>query len=250
MRCFSVTRRESSTKKSAIQFAGWMVLLIGNFSLAQESDTASNEINEDEIERIIVSSQGLNPAMEAFNSGNYELAEIKFMENEKCAHRKERNRQAFLEGVRESQISQEVSGGGVNTGSSMTDSNASRVEGNTPFSSSSKRASRQGLSKEDIRCSNRSFQFYMAGMSQLQLGRTEDAENSFERAVALNQNEYDAHYRLALMKLLRDDSASAKEHMESIQDMLRRCYKCDVRDEILTRIAYLEKALNGEISLK
>ena len=98
-------------------------------------------------------------------------------------------------------------------------------------------------------CENRAFQIYMAGMSQLQLGRAEDAEASFERAVAISQIQYDAHYRLALMKLLRQDKSGAEGHLEAINSILKRCYNCDAREEIVRISDFLQKAVDGKIKL-
>lgn len=217
------------------------------FAAVQDHPQTNN--NDEDIENITVTARAGDAAMQAFNAGNFELAEIKFKENERCALRVERNRQAFIEGVRESQISQEVNGGGVNTGSSMTDSNAARVEGNSSMNAIAAKTQKAEDKVRENTCENRAFQIYMAGMSQLQLGRAEDAEASFERAVALSQIQYDAHYRLALMKLLRQDKSGAEGHLEAINSILKRCYNCDAREEIVRISDFLQKAVDGKIKL-
>ena len=217
------------------------------FAAVQDDPQINN--NDEDIENITVTARAGDAAMQAFNAGNFELAEIKFKENERCALRVERNRQAFIEGVRESQISQEVNGGGVNTGSSMTDSNAARVEGNSSMNAIAAKTQKAEDKVRENTCENRAFQIYMAGMSQLQLGRAEDAEASFERAVALSQIQYDAHYRLALMKLLRQDKSGAEGHLEAINSILKRCYNCDAREEIVRISDFLQKAVDGKIKL-
>jgi tetratricopeptide (TPR) repeat protein len=216
---------------------------------ADVQDDPQTNNNDEDIENITVTARAGDAAMQAFNAGNFELAEIKFKENERCALRVERNRQAFIEGVRESQISQEVNGGGVNTGSSMTDSNAARVEGNSSMNAIAAKTQKAEDKVRENTCENRAFQIYMAGMSQLQLGRAEDAEASFERAVALSQIQYDAHYRLALMKLLRQDKSGAEGHLEAINSILKRCYNCDAREEIVRISDFLQKAVDGKIKL-
>lgn len=216
---------------------------------ADVQDDPQTNNNDEDIENITVTARAGDAAMQAFNAGNFELAEIKFKENERCALRVERNRQAFIEGVRESQISQEVNGGGVNTGSSMTDSNAARVEGNSSMNAIAAKTQKAEDKVRENTCENRAFQIYMAGMSQLQLGRAEDAEASFERAVALSQIQYDAHYRLALMKLLRQDKSGAEGHLEAINSILKRCYNCDAQEEIVRISDFLQKAVDGKIKL-
>ncbi|HBY39538.1 hypothetical protein SAMN05216361_0454 [Marisediminitalea aggregata] len=223
-------------------------LCSGPLFAAVQDDPQTNN-NDEDIENITVTARAGDAAMQAFNAGNFELAEIKFKENERCALRVERNRQAFIEGVRESQISQEVNGGGVNTGSSMTDSNAARVEGNSSMNAIAAKTQKAEDKVRENTCENRAFQIYMAGMSQLQLGRAEDAEASFERAVALSQIQYDAHYRLALMKLLRQDKSGAEGHLEAINSILKRCYNCDAREEIVRISDFLQKAVDGKIKL-
>ena len=223
-------------------------LCSGPLFAAVQDDPQTNN-NDEDIENITVTARAGDAAMQAFNAGNFELAEIKFKENERCALRVERNRQAFIEGVRESQISQEVNGGGVNTGSSMTDSNAARVEGNSSMNAIAAKTQKAEDKVRENTCENRAFQIYMAGLSQLQLGRAEDAEASFERAVALSQIQYDAHYRLALMKLLRQDKSGAEGHLEAINSILKRCYNCDAREEIVRISDFLQKAVDGKIKL-
>ena len=223
-------------------------LCSGPLFAAVQDDPQTNN-NDEDIENITVTARAGDAAMQAFNAGNFELAEIKFKENERCALRVERNRQAFIEGVRESQISQEVNGGGVNTGSSMTDSNAARVEGNSSMNAIAAKTQKAEDKVRENTCENRAFQIYMAGMSQLQLGRAEDAEARFERAVALSQIQYDAHYRLALMKLLRQDKSGAEGHLEAINSILKRCYNCDAREEIVRISDFLQKAVDGKIKL-
>ena len=223
-------------------------LCSGPLFAAVQDDPQTNN-NDEDVENITVTARAGDAAMQAFNAGNFELAEIKFKENERCALRVERNRQAFIEGVRESQISQEVNGGGVNTGSSMTDSNAARVEGNSSMNAIAAKTQKAEDKVRENTCENRAFQIYMAGMSQLQLGRAEDAEASFERAVALSQIQYDAHYRLALMKLLRQDKSGAEGHLEAINSILKRCYNCDAREEIVRISDFLQKAVDGKIKL-
>lgn len=213
----------------------------------QDDSQAAN--TEEEVENITVTGRAGDAAMQAFNAGEFALAEMKFKENEQCALRVERNRQAFVEGVRESQISQEVNGGGVNTGSSMTDSNAARVEGNSSMNAIAAKTQKNEDKVRENTCENRAFQIYMTGMSQLQLGRAEDAESSFERAVALSQIQYDAHYRLALMKLLRQDKEGAADHLDAINTILKRCYDCEARDEIVRISDFLQKAVDGKIKL-
>ena len=219
-------------------------------ALAQNSQQSKASDDKDELEHITVNAQSGDAAMQAFNSGNFALAEIKFKENEKCAFRLERNSQAAIEAVQNAQLNQQLSGNASNTSSSITDSNASRVDAHFSEAYPIKKGRDGKAISRDVTCDNRAFQIYMAAMSQLQLGRTDEAEENFRRAVSMGQNLYDAHHRLALINLLRHDNEAAKEHLAAIKSMLRRCLTCDARDEILSRADFLQKALDGKVRLQ
>lgn len=203
------------------------------------SPLMAKEDKTEDIERIVVTAQSSDEAMRAFNAGDFALAEIKFKENERCAFRRERNNDAFINSAQTASVNAQV-----RQGNTVTEQNSYSGEGGRAPSSVPKKSRKSKSS-----CDNRAFQFYMTGLSQIQLGRITDAEQSFERAIALNKNQYDAHHRLALMKLLKKDTKGAESHLSAIKSMLKRCYDCDARSEIETRIAFIQKALDGEIKL-
>lgn len=198
---------------------------------AQENDIGAQENKEEYVERITVTG-GIDAAMHAFNSGDFQLAETKFKENAFCTRQAERNKRNMYDNMQNASINQEVS---ANPSSDPSFSTASNPK--------------QNISIRKHTCKDRAFQLYMAGLSQLQLDRPADAEDSFERAVTLRSKLYDAHYRLALIKLLRKDTEGVEEHLTSIEETLVKCDDCDVRDEIIVRINFLKKALSGEIKL-
>jgi len=223
-----------------------------SFSYEQktEAETAQDNNNE-EIERITVTGHG-DAAMQAFNSGNFQLAEIKFKENARCALRAERSRAAGVDNMRNSSVNQNLSSdaiASVNTTSQNAVSSSSADVGSAS-SLTPNRKQRKNKQVKEHTCENRGLQLYMAGLSQLQLSRPQEARENFERAVVMNNNLYDAHYRLGLMKLLDNDKESAQDHLSSMQTLVKRCYNCDALSEILTRVDFLEKALDGRIKLK
>ena len=200
----------------SVLIIGVALLSIVNNAHAQETSGVSKDNKErTEIEKITIEGRS-NSAMYSFKSGDFQLAETKFKNNAACALRAERDLQAFKDALKNSQ----------------PDGLIPRSPRRTPE-----------------RCKDRGLQLYMAGLSQLQLNLSKEAENSFERAISLKNRLYDAHYRLALIKLLREDKESAKTHFSKIKEILKVCDDCDVRDEILVRIDYLKKALNGDINL-
>lgn len=199
---------------------------------AQDNNISDQDNKEDkDIERITVTGR-IDAAMQAFNSGDFQLAEIKFKENAFCTRQAERDKRRLMDSMQNAAINQEVSGNPSLDPSFSTSSNP-----------------KESISVRKRTCKDRGFQLYMAGLSQLQLDRPADAEDSFERAISLRSKLYDAHYRLALIKLLRKDTEGVEEHLSSIEKTLIKCDNCDVHDEILVRINFLKKALRGEVKL-
>jgi tetratricopeptide (TPR) repeat protein len=102
----------------------------------------------------------------------------------------------------------------------------------------------------DRTCDARGRQLYFAGLSQIQLGKTNEALRNFERATAASKILYDAHYKIALIKLLKGDSKSARSELQKIEGILKRCRNCEAKQEIVERVDHLQKALDGEVSLQ
>ncbi|MBU3005763.1 tetratricopeptide repeat protein [Paraglaciecola arctica] len=242
-----VTRSVQTVKLST----GLLIFALPLYINAQEATPPkSDETKSDTTERIEVTAAYGDAALQAFNSGNFELAEVEFKKNAKCALRAERNKRAGIDGLINSQINQNML---ANQTSNSSGQYSQTSSGNVSASSISNSGRSNEDPNEQLRkstCTNRGFQLYMMGMSQIQLGRPEEAEKNFNTAVVLNKNLYDAHHRLALMKLLREDVEGAEDELSSIKNMLNRCYDCDARDKILARVDFLEKALSGEIKLR
>ncbi|WP_339725687.1 hypothetical protein [uncultured Paraglaciecola sp.] len=230
---------------------GLFIIALPFYAAAQENTSPEgNEPTTDEIERIEVTSAYGDAALRAFNSGNFELAEVEFKKNAKCALRAERNKRAGIDGLITSQINENLLANQTSNSSGQYSQSSS---GNVSASSISQSGSSNKDPNDELRkstCNNRGFQLYMMGMSQIQLGRAEEAEKNFKTAVVLNKNLYDAHHRLALMKLLREDVEGAEDELSSIKSVLNRCYDCDAKDKILARVDFLEKALEGKIKLR
>lgn len=230
----------------------YCALLLSFETFSQQNSEAEDDSQEaEEIERILVSGQNYDSAMRAFQSGNFELAEIEFKKNAKCALRRENNKRAFVDGLQTSALNNAARSSGSLSGSSATERNSATPP--TPSVASSmggKSSNREGSTTVTERtCTDRGYQLYMTALSQIQLGRNEEAEKNLKTASFLNKNIYDAHYRLALMQLLRKDKDTAQERLESIRDVLDRCRDCEAKEEIVARIDFLEKALSGKIKL-
>ena len=251
-----------STKMCRLAFVS--CLLLGTTNLfAQETETPNTQTSiptqenqskadrqDDNIERIEVTAGFNNKAMKAFNSGQFDIAEIEFKKNAVCARIVESNQQATIDTLVNNTIRGEIKATGTGTNTNIESNVNNTVAPSVNYGGGAVAISTPNEKIKKLACTNRGFQLYMTGMSQIQLGRAQEAEENFETATFLNKNLYDAHHRLALMKLLRDDVKGAEDEFASMKRILNRCRKCDVRDEIIARVDFIEKALNGEIKLR
>ena len=215
--------------------------------LAQEADDAPAP-QEEPVDEIIVRGGRINPAMEAFRAGDYARAEIEFERNAMCALRVERNRLAAIDQIQSNQTTQALqSGASSNGGSSAGAAQAAPPPPqNSGFQAPATRAAEAEDEVDPGTCTNRGFQVYMAGLSQLQLGRTDEAKRSFERATTYNKNLYDGHYRLGLIALLEENPKGARRQLKTLRRLAKRCRRdCDAREEILARIDDLDARLAG-----
>jgi Tfp pilus assembly protein PilF len=224
-----------------------MLLLLSKCVYATDNTTKNKN---EEIERIIVSGKG-DVALQAFNSGNFSLAEIKFKENSECALRAELSEADYFDSFQSQQASQASQAESLSPRlSANPDSINVNPNANVTFTPSSGVQPQRNTQVRKHTCENRGFQIYMTGMSQIQLGRAEEAEANLEQAIDIDNYLYDAHYRLALIKLLRQDKAGVSQHLSAIESALARCHRCDFKHEIKSRIKFLEHAVDGKIKLK
>lgn len=217
----------------------------------QEKTTQAPQ--SDNIEVIGVTGSNLDSAMRAFKSGDFAVAEIEFKKNALCALRVERNKEAFVTGLQNSSIDSALQTSASVQNNPNSDSNG----GANPSASGALSGIGGRSSNQEERpvirersCDNRAYQLYMAGLSQIQLGRVDEAEKNLKTAAFLNTDIYDAHYRIALFELLRDDKKSAKKRLSKIKAALKRCKKCEAKPDIEGQIVFLQKAIAGEIKLK
>lgn len=233
---------------TSVFFTLGLSILTSN-ALAQESQQVDNKI-----ERIEVTASFNDAAMKAFSQGQFDIAEIEFKKNATCARIAENNKRAAINGLVNNSLVNELSVAHAEIDTSQEGANsATRDTGTSSVTQGSGASFGKLITVEKIQkrtCTNRGFQLYMVGMSQIQLGQVKEAEENFETGVFLNKNLYDAHHRLALMKLLRGDKDGAQGELTSMKKILNRCRKCDVRDEIIARVDFIEKIFTGEVKLR
>jgi thioredoxin-like negative regulator of GroEL len=90
----------------------------------------------------------------------------------------------------------------------------------------------------------------MRGLSQIKLGKLEEAKASLTSAVALRKTNCDAYFRLALLEIQDGDSKAARKRLKQLKKAARKndkrpSYKIAVCDKVETeaQVAYLQAAL-------
>ncbi len=222
------------------------------FTLASPVFAQDSTTNTGEDEVIARGSIQTDPAMSAWNAGDYATAEIEFDRNAFCALRVERGFRAGVESARESAFRADdfsaqsaqtatINGPGVGGGSVNIVDSASGVAGSTLNTQSLDR--REDATKRT--CENRGFQIYMRGMSQLKLGKTDEAKRSLEQATNLNRQLFDAHFRLSLMEYQSGDIDAAAKEARALRRIAKKCRRCNAKEEITAQLAYLDQLLGS-----
>ena len=193
-------------------------------SVASAQDTAPVE------DEVIVEGQvrGGDPAMAAFLSGDYATAEIEFERNFRNLKRVEFLRETFFDAARldaaaAAPIGSDSLGGGLQASSVQPDPGLSNLLiGQT----------RQKDREDDgimFSGTDKGYQLYMMGLSQIQLGKYEDARENMARALNLNRTLHDARVRLALLDWeMTGSPETAQEQLEKLKRALKSCRtRCD-----------------------
>ena len=217
---------------------------------AMEAQAQAEAEFSDEVEDVIVVRGRRGRGMAAFEAGDYVTAEVEFDKNARCAQRKERNRLAALDQIQANQTTQSL-GGGAAQGVQGNPTGPGTAAAPPPPPASPSFVPPAGMRAEGTRgpldCGDRAFQLYMRGLSQIQLGKVDEAEDSFRRAGDLDRDNYDAQYRLGLIAVLRGDEDAARWRLGAVERILKRCRRrCDEREEIVARRDHLASALRGE----
>lgn len=219
---------------------------------AQE-ETSDSPTGERVLDTVTVTAIQNDAAMAAFQAGDYVTAEVEFLDNAMCALRRERNLTASIENARISADRAETFANSVGGDSGATSQGANAGSGTdipTGIAATSGIAARNVQTDFDRTCEARGRQLYFAGLSQIQLGKTDDALRNFERATSVTKVLYDAHYRIALINLLEGDTKSAERQLAKIEGILKRCRRCEARQEIIDRRDHIRKALGGQVELR
>jgi len=191
-----------------------------------------------------------DPAMSAFLAGDFATAEIEFERNAFCALRATRNFRAGVEGARDSaldssigaeaslstQPSGDLSGGAVIV--------APSAPASAPSTNLSTSGDDKGATTNKRTCADRGFQLYMAGLSQIKLGKLEDAKDSFRRSIVLRRDIHDAHFRLALLEYQDGNLKKATRHFKQLKRLESKCKRCEFKETIKGQVQYLNNILS------
>ena len=220
-----------------------LVLIFSFAVISAESSVAQDTQPVDEI--IARGSIQTDPAMSAWNSGDFATAEIEFDKNAFCALRAERNFASGIEAARDNSITANVAADAVGppqvTGGQGGVSITSAAPAPTAQFNSSSFKNKESATKRT--CEDRGFQLYMKGLSQLKLGKREKAKESLSRAADMRKNLYDAHFRLALLEYQDGNIEKANKQFKKLRKLQSRYKKGDANKEIKAQIKYLKSLL-------
>lgn len=225
------------------------IALLGLFLIMVSSIPASAQQSEEPIDEVI--SRGVkkatDPAMSAFLAGDFATAEIEFERNAFCALRATRNFRSGVESARDTtlradvgtdtNIAQQPTGGvgGVSINPSVPNVAPSASLRTSDF--------KKNESTNKRSCSDRGFQLYMAGLSQIKLGKLANAKESFEKAIALRKTIHDAHFRLALLEYQDGNMKNANKQFKQLKRLQSKCKRCEFKEEIKNQVQYLSNIL-------
>lgn len=223
------------------------------FPLAQAQEEAPSEDEEVVLDTVEVTGIQDDAAMAAFRAGDFETAEVEFLDNAMCALRRERNRIASIEGAGVSADRAEVfaNSGAIDSGASSRGAGASsNQQVTTGIADTSGITATNVQTNFDRTCEARARQLYFAGLSQIQLGKTNEALRNFEKATSASKILFDAHYKIGLINLLQGNTSVAEAELNKIEGILERCRDCEAKQEIKDRIDHLAKAIGGDVSMQ
>jgi len=235
-----------------------ITLLLNSAAHAQQSEEANPELPSREgIEEVVVLGQSQNDAaMSAFRSGDFKAAQDGFLKNARCALKRKRALESLVSNqtIGQQRAATAESAQGTSSGASggppspgaiaQIESQAGSLNSGSIGGTFKGGAQKKAEEKQEYTCENQGFQLYMVGLSQIQLGKTEEALHNFTRATRLSRVLYDAHYRIGLISILNKDLVESRRQLKKIGAILKKCKKkCTVKDEIKVRHQHLKKSI-------
>lgn len=89
------------------------------------------------------------------------------------------------------------------------------------------------------------FSRYMSGLSEIKLGKYEEAKRSLKQSLSYDRSNYDAQMRLGLIHVQQGDFEKAAKQLETLDKMLKKCRQkaCDDLDGMTDSTLTLAKII-------
>lgn len=234
-------------------------LLLSSFLPAYAQD--NSEQSSDEIDEIIVEGiegWGGHEGMNAFLTGDFVTAEIEFERDFISLKRADNARYnaASEAGVASDTAAFNSPTFNSNTQSSSGGTSAPTFSGSNNFNvaqtgSFSTQGKREKNILNDGILSHHDFALtkYMSGLSEIQLGKYEEAKKSLKTSLSFLGSNHDARMRLGLIYLSENNFDKAATQLEKIDKIRVKCRKrnCEDYDEIVESATTLASNITNKI---
>lgn len=232
-----------------------------SFSFAQSSD----QTEDAQIDEIIVKGTTVfdrHEGLKAFRNGDFEKAEIEFEQEFKSLKRAKSNLEnsaiaadiSFDRAQAQGQAGIGGLGSGGPGGGPPPSANAIVTPdlGVTGTFKSRRSKGRSVLNDGKVTQEDFAFTKYMSGLSEIKLGKYEEAKKSLKSSINFDKGNYDARMRLGLLYVLESDFDKAADQLEALEKLRTKCKdkSCDEYDNILNSARTLAKGITDKLSIQ
>jgi len=257
--------RIQGIKRVAIPSLLVVGLWAGPLAVAQEDTIATDKPPSVILEEIVVEGQRMwegHEGMEAFLAGDYKKAEIEFEQEFKSLKRSrsalynaavdaangiDRANDTAASSVTGTQNIGTPGGGSVQIQSSTP--NTSNATSSTNFNN--KRAKGRNI-LNDGKVTDKDFALtkYMSGLSELQLGKYDEAKKSLKTSVFYDRGNHDARMRLGLLYVVEGNIDKSADQLEALDKLRVKCKKkqCAEYAEIMESASTLANSITNAIN--
>jgi len=178
--------------------------------------------------------------LKAFFDGDFEQAEIEFENEYKSLKRYERGREsAVQDAALATERTRMMAADRVIAGASSQDFTTVQPSVADSSSSSPNIIKKRGggntlLTDGKVTYEDFGFTRYMSALSEIKLGKFEEARDSLKTSLHYDETNFDARMRLGLLDIMDRDFEAAAKHLKKIDKQRRRCERqsCDDLDEL------------------
>lgn len=185
---------------------------------------------------------GQHEGMDAFFRGDFETAEIEFEKEFKSLKRFERAREnaaqdaalsadrAFLEVSAGNNAGSSANALGGSAPGQSSNSAAAVNSGVTSNFTNRRKEGRTLLTDGKVTYEDFGLTRYMSGLSEIKLGKYQEAKSSLKQSLRYDESNYDARMRLGLLNVMDSDFEKAADQLEALDKQRRRCERIDCDD--------------------